>query len=236
MTKAGNTTWLEVRAEIMRRIAERQYEAGALIPTEEALAEEFGCARATVNRALTSLAERGVVARRRRIGTRVAESMNRGPAHVQVPVLRHIVEARGQSFSFEYRGTSGATPSRQIRERLFLSKPDDLREHVTIFRADGELLCAERRWLDHSAVPALTEEILQQVSLNEWLAENAGLTQLERHLSARCAGEVNAERLLGCPADAPVLTYLSCVWVGPRPISCTRHVFVPGFGMDACSA
>ena len=43
-----------------------------MIPGEEALAREFGCARATVNRALRDLAEAGVLERRRKAGTRVA--------------------------------------------------------------------------------------------------------------------------------------------------------------------
>lgn len=230
--KAGNTTWLEIRAEIMRRISTRHYESGALIPTEQALSEEFGCARATVNRALTSLAERGVLERRRRIGTRVAIGANYSAPQINMPVLRHIVEQRGQSFSFEYRGISGARAPRQVRERLFVSDPADLDEHVTLFRANGAVLCAERRWLDASVFPELTDEVMRRVSLNEWLAQNAGLTQLERRVSAYHAGEMNADRLLGCTADAPVLGYHSCAWIESRPISCARHIFVPGYEVE----
>ena len=50
----------------------RDWPPGALIPGEEALAQEFGVARATVNRALSELARAGVLERRRKAGTRVA--------------------------------------------------------------------------------------------------------------------------------------------------------------------
>lgn len=61
-----------IRDEMARRIAERRWLPGALIPGEEALAREFGAARATVNRALQELARAGLIERRRRAGTRVA--------------------------------------------------------------------------------------------------------------------------------------------------------------------
>lgn len=228
----GSNTWLGVRAEIMRRIGQRIYQPGELIPTELALAEEFGCARATVNRALTSLAERGVLERRRRIGTRVAAGMNQAAAPVTLPIMRHLVEARGHQFAFKYCGVTGSPLPRQVRERLFRSDPKRLQEHVTMFYCDDALLCAERRWLDSEVFPQLTPKLLQTVTLNEWLAENGGLTQMERKLSARLAGEVQVHALLGCPANAPVLVYHRCLWVGPRPVSYGRHAFVPGFGLE----
>ena len=231
--KAGNSTWLEVRAEIMRRISTAEYESGSLIPTEQALAEEFGCARATVNRALTSLAQRGVVERRRRIGTHVAEGMNRQSTLENPPLLRQTIEESGQIFGFEYRGTSGLPAPRHVRERLFLSDPADLQEHVTLYLADDKMLSAERRWLDMSVFPQLADEGFQHVTISEWLVHNAGLTKLERNLSARYAGEMNADRLLDCAPDAAVLAYHSCAWIGARPITCARHVFVPGYSVAA---
>jgi GntR family transcriptional regulator, histidine utilization repressor len=56
--------WEDIRAEVLRRIRARDWPPGGLIPGEEALAEEFGVARATVNRALTALAEAGVIERK----------------------------------------------------------------------------------------------------------------------------------------------------------------------------
>ncbi len=58
--------------EVLRRIHCRDWEPGEQIPNEADLALEFGCARATVNRALRTLAESGVLDRKRKAGTRVA--------------------------------------------------------------------------------------------------------------------------------------------------------------------
>jgi hypothetical protein len=50
--RAMTLGWEDIRAEVLRRIRARDWPPGALIPGEEALAAEFGVARATVNRAL----------------------------------------------------------------------------------------------------------------------------------------------------------------------------------------
>ena len=52
MQQQKKTSFQDVRDEVMRRIEARVWDQGALLPTEADLAEEFGCARATVNRAL----------------------------------------------------------------------------------------------------------------------------------------------------------------------------------------
>mgnify|MGYP000374306696 CR=1 FL=1 len=64
--------WEDIRAEVLSRIRSKAWPLGTLIPGEEALAQEFGVARATVNRALSELARSGVLERKRKAGTRVA--------------------------------------------------------------------------------------------------------------------------------------------------------------------
>ena len=68
-----------------------QWQPGDLIPGEVELADEFGCARATVNRALQDLADAGLVERKRKAGTRVALNPVR-KVTVEVPVVRQDVE------------------------------------------------------------------------------------------------------------------------------------------------
>ena len=47
------------------------WKQGGLIPVEVALAKEFGCARATLNRALRELAQERILEHHRKAGTRV---------------------------------------------------------------------------------------------------------------------------------------------------------------------
>ena len=72
MNNSARTNWRDVMAEVERRIYTREWQPGQSIPNEADLAIELGCARVTVNRALRTLAEVGLLDRRRKAGTRVA--------------------------------------------------------------------------------------------------------------------------------------------------------------------
>ena len=83
-----------MQQEVLRRINAREWPPGALIPNEADLATEFGCARATVNRALRTVAEAGFLDRKRRAGTRVAlQPVAR--ATLSIAVIRQEVEDNG---------------------------------------------------------------------------------------------------------------------------------------------
>lgn len=233
-------TWAGIRGVIMDRISNGTYPPGTLIPTEQQFAAEFGSARATVNRALTSLAERGVLERRRRVGTRVVLGLEPEPERPSLPVIRDMIEERGWRFDFRYLGSLPCPVPPQApgepAERLFRSDPADLRELRTLLYCDGRLFCAERRWIDSAALPQLTDDLLRTVTANEWLAHNTPLTLIERLVSARGAGEVGADQLLRCPPEAPLLVQETTLWVGARPLSWTQHSFAPEFRMDLSRA
>ena len=72
-------------AELECRIYTREWEPGQSIPNEADLAIELGCARFTVNRALRTLAEVGLIDLRRRGGTRVALHPVRKATSATVP-------------------------------------------------------------------------------------------------------------------------------------------------------
>jgi GntR family transcriptional regulator len=62
----------KIRIDLERAIRSGELPPGASIPTERELAEEYGVSRATVQRAVTEMAQLGMVIRRRRAGTTVA--------------------------------------------------------------------------------------------------------------------------------------------------------------------
>ncbi|SDL17452.1 GntR family transcriptional regulator [Paracoccus chinensis] len=215
----------------MDRITHGVYPPGSLIPTEQEFAAEFGSARATVNRALTSLAERGVVERRRRVGTRVVLGLEPRTQRVSLPVFRDLVEERGGRFSFHFLGRVDRPVTSDVLERLFQSDPQDIQEHCTLICSDDAVICAERRWIDSLALPALTEEVMAATTANEWLACHASISLCEQVVSAWRAGEIEADRMLRCSADTPVLVYDSTLWIKTQPVSRTLHCFAPGFEM-----
>lgn len=62
----------KIRGDLERKIRSGALPPGASVPTERELAEHYGVSRATVQRAVTDMAQAGLVIRRRRAGTVVA--------------------------------------------------------------------------------------------------------------------------------------------------------------------
>src|SRR5690606_16959745 len=118
-TMSERVSFRTIRDEMARRIAERRWLPGALIPGEEALAREFGAARATVNRALQELARAGLIERRRRAGTRVARHPVR-EARFVIPLVRQEIERQGKSYQYQLLSRHETTAPDIVRARLGL--------------------------------------------------------------------------------------------------------------------
>ena len=100
----NRVTYKNIQKDVLNRINTKEWEPGDLIPNEEILAHQFGCARATVNRALRELALAGVIDRKRKGGTRVSISPIR-KALFDIPIIRKEVENNGNLYSFTILST-----------------------------------------------------------------------------------------------------------------------------------
>ncbi len=216
--------WEEIRAEVLRRIDRRDWRPGATIPTEEQLAAEFGCARATVSRALRELAGAGVLERRRKAGTRVATHPVR-KATLDIPVIRLEVEGRGQAYGFRLIDRATAVPPPAVAARLGLAPGQRLDRFRTLHLADGRPTALEDRWLNLAVLP---EPPPADVSLNEWLVKTVAYTYGDISFSAEAATPDEA-LLLETPAGAALFITERTTWAGEAPITSVRLAHAPGY-------
>ncbi|TAN17540.1 MAG: UTRA domain-containing protein [Rhizobiaceae bacterium] len=226
MKPTSRSSYRDIRAEISRRIGERVWVPGALIPGEEVLALEFGCARATVNRALQDLARSGLVERRRKAGTRVALHPVR-EARFVIPLVRQEVEARGAAYRYRLLSRETALPPELVQARLGLG-PDAELLHVRLLHlAANAPYLYEDRWINLDAVPAAREADFEAENPNEWLVGHAPFSHAEYgFLAARSSAE-EAE-LLQIPVAESVLVSERLTWLLDKPITLVRMVYPPG--------
>ncbi len=218
--------WQSVHAEVLRRIRSREWLPGALIPNETDLAAEFGCARATVSRALRELADAGLLTRRRKAGTHVALNPVR-KATLQIPVIHEEIEARGGTYGYALIGRETAQPPLQVRSALGLAAADPLLHLRALHLSDGAPYAYEDRWVNPQAVPALLDVDLERVSANAWLVRNVPYTRGQLILSAATADADTAAILRCAPGDALFLAERT-TWTGERPITWVRQSYPPG--------
>lgn len=224
----GALGWQGIRDVMMDRIRARHYAPGALIPNEADLAAEFGCARATVNRALRELAEAGFLDRRRKAGTRVIPEPRR-KATLEIPLIRAAIEALGAGYSFRLLTREIAPSPPDIRAALRLGGGERLLHVVTLHLADAVPHMVEDRWVVLATVPAIEGADLSRDNPNEWLVRNAPYSEGTMRCRAELAGAVADH--LGCTATDAVLVVERATWLDGAPITLARQHYAPAYGL-----
>ncbi len=219
-------SWRAVRSEILRRINQRIWRPGEAIPNEADLAEEFDCARATVNRALRDLADQGLVTRKRRAGTRVAVNPA-ARATLRIPVIREEVEAKGLAYDHAILERRVAVPPSVARHRLDLAENARALRITTIHLAERRPYALDDRWINLTTVPEAATEDFAELSPNEWLVQNAPYTHGDIAIFAEPASPMEAEHLGVAEGDA-VLVLERSTWRDDASITATRISFAPG--------
>ena len=223
MTRAN---WEDIRAEVMRRIRLRLWLPGAVIPTEEALATEFGCARATVSRALRELAEAGVLERRRKAGTRVALHPVR-KATLDIAVTRREVEGRGQVYGYHLIEAVLAAAPMTVLSKLGLAQGANWLHLRSLHLAGGVPFLYEDRWLNPSVLLDPAPDFAG-ISANEWLVTHVSYARGDIAFSAANASAVEAE-VLGVPVGAALFITERSTWGDATPITWVRLAYAPGY-------
>ena len=217
--------WEDIRAEVLRRIRSRDWPPGALIPGEEALAEEFGVARATVNRALTALAEAGVIERKKRAGTRVAALPVRR-ARLEIPVIRLDVLSRGLAYDFKLLTDRLARAPIPVTARLGLPEGSEMLRLETLHLAGGRPFVLETRWLNPAVLPDPAPDF-SAISVNEWLVTHVSLVSGDIAFLAEGAGKREAE-VLGVPVGTALLVAERTTYGLVGPVTLVRLAHAPG--------
>lgn len=225
MSGKKRLSYRDIGEDILRRIAKRVWEPGALIPGEQALAAEFGCSRATVNRALQDLARAGIIERRRKAGTRVSLNPVR-EARFVIPLVRQEIEAKGAEYSYRLLGRETAKAGEAVAGRLGLEKSARMLHVRCLHLADGAPYQYEDRWVNPDAVPDARYAPFETVSPNEWLVTNAPFSRAEFVFRAARASEEEAA-LLDLPAGEAVFVAERLTWLIDKPVTFVRMIHPP---------
>ncbi|WP_434055695.1 MAG: UTRA domain-containing protein [Roseibium sp.] len=229
MTLTDTNSWTGIREVLLRRIHDRIWQPGEQIPHEADLAEEFGCARTTVNRALRDLAESGLVVRKRRAGTRVAVNPPQR-ATLTIPILREEVESLGQPYRHLILERDLRPLPPKLHGAFQVSLGDDVLFLKTLHFANERPYAFEERYINLEAAPEARDMSFNDISANEWLVHNAPYSHGDLSFFA-----VSADQTLSGKLDAEVGAALFAMeritWAGEQPITHVRLIFASGYRM-----
>ena len=231
MQQRKKTGFQDIQDEVLRRIHVRVWPQGALLPTELELAEEFGCARATVNRALRELAEQGIIDRKRKSGTRVATAPVK-QAKLEIAVMRQLVEERNATYRYALVHQQRSTAPAWLISQLGLLPGADVLHLQCMHYADNQPFQFEERWINIAAVPHVTQADFRETGPNEWLLSEVPFSNAEITISA-VAADARLAEFLTSTLGAPLFQMERTTWFQEQPVTFVRMTFHPGYRMSS---
>ncbi|WP_340693750.1 GntR family transcriptional regulator [Hyphomonas sp.] len=230
MTAQALNNWQAVQEEVVRRIHGGVWNQGDLIPNEADLAKEFGCARATVNRALQSLADSGLLDRRRKAGTRVAMFPVR-KATLEIPLIRKEIGDKGHTYGYTQISRRRVALPSPVALKMALPRGTKVLHLLCVHTADSKPYVIEERWINPDAVPAVDSVDFSQISPNEWLLKNVPYSAGDIAFSAMSADKPVAA-LLECKTGEGLFVIDRSTRRDTQAITSVRLIFSPGYRMS----
>lgn len=227
MNTITRQSWKEVRDRIHARILDSTYSPGDKLPRDEDIAEEIGCARATVQRAMRDLSESGIVERKRRGGTRVrSDPVTR--ATLDIPITRLEVEKTGSVYGYQLiRQTRAKTPG-AVTANFGLSAPANMLRLEALHLSDQRPYIFEDRWICLDTVPDIQEVDLAVESANEWLVRNKPYSRCDLRFYA-IGANVEIAKTFDIESGEALFVMERTTWIGPAPITTVKAFTRPGY-------
>jgi GntR family histidine utilization transcriptional repressor len=220
------STYRDVKSDILSKITKGDWEPGSLVPNEVKLAEMYGCARATVNRAMRELADDGIVERRRKAGTRVRKAPVR-EARFSIPIVRKEIEEKGAEYRYSLVSSTFVDAPDWLRARLKLEANGKVLHLVCMHYADGDPYQHEDRWINLAALPQAKKADFSSLGPNEWLVLTVPFSDAEISFSAGLSDKNLAGYLASTMGD-PVFTIERSTWWEGQAITFVRLTYRPG--------
>ncbi len=215
--------------DLEAKIRSGAWPPGFRIPFEHELTVQYGCARATVNKAVSALVAAGLIERRRRAGSFVARPHVQS-AVLEIPDIQAEISRRGQAYGYDLL-------SRRVRG-IDARDPDEaalgvtgrvLELHCRHF-ADGQPFAVEHRILSLVAAPEAAEVDFAETPPGTWLLKHVAWTEAEHRIGAVNPDAATA-RLLGITTADACLSVRRWTWRVGQGITYVRQTF-PGDAHD----
>lgn len=193
-----------MREALLKAMRDGGFPDGKL-PPEERLARDMGVSRATIRAALQSLAEDGIVSRRRRHGTVINERVLRGSVPLnRFASFRDLVEQSGFACTVEPLGRRLMVPAAEVAALISIEPDEECLVVERLLRADGEPVVTITDAVPAPLLRGAVEQLSDEESTFAFIARNTRATvdHSVLELVPSVATDERPEHL-GLPAGTP---------------------------------
>jgi GntR family transcriptional regulator len=196
--------YFQVAQQLERAIESGELPPGAQLENEIQLAEQLGLSRPTMRRAMQYLVERGLLVRKRGIGTQVAQAKFKRP--VELSSLWDDLVRSGQEPTTTVLSSAREHAVGEMARKLAVADGTEVIVLERLRYASGEPIARMCNYLPTALAPELTAEALQRRGLYELLRSGGIILHAAAQtIGARTATQAEA-RMLNEPKGAALLT------------------------------
>ena len=225
----AGTLHQRIRNEIEDLIRSGAWAPGRKVPSEAELMARFGCSRMTVNKAMSTLAEAGLIVRRRRAGSFVSRPRVHSTV-LDIPDIQAEILARGETYRFELLDRRRRKAKAGDAEEKALAGGGELLVLRGLHVGGDRPFALEDRLISLNAVPEAAELDFADESPGAWLLHHVPWTEAENRISAVGADESTAD-LMALDPGAALLAVERRTWRSDAPVTWVRQLF-PGEAYD----
>jgi GntR family transcriptional regulator, histidine utilization repressor len=176
--------WQQIRRALADPILNGAWPPGTRIPTETTLTEKFRTSRMTVSKAIQTLVSDGLVQRRRKVGTLVAERAQERPVF-EIWDIADLVARNGDKYAYQLLECRKLGPDPERRELLGVSLRTPVLWMRCMHLSDGTPIQLEERLININAAPNITCQPLETQGPGAWLLAQVPWTDAEHKIFAR---------------------------------------------------
>lgn len=215
--------YYQVASRLQELIERGELAVGTKLPNEIDLAETLGVSRPTMRHAINYLVERGMLVRKRGVGTQIVQPKVRRP--VELSSLYDDLAGSGQQPRTTLRSLEVGPAPDFVASALGVPEGTEVTWFERLRFAGGEPLA-----IMTNAVPVdvltLTEDDLEQHGLYELLRAAGHVPRMANQVVGARAATTSEARLLGDPRGAPMLTMSRTAWDATgRAVEYGSHIY-----------
>jgi GntR family histidine utilization transcriptional repressor len=207
----------KIFTDIEMKILSGDWRPGDRIPIEHDLVEQYGCSRMTVSKALSTLVERGLIVRRRRIGSFVASpQIDRTVMDIQDISTEAVLAGYEHRHEILARKIERLAPAEALK--LGITDGAAVLRLQCLHIVDGTPTAIERRIILLDSVPLARHESFAEAPPAKWLLSQVPWSKARHVIRAVSADAVTA-RILKIERGEPCLNLIRQTWQNERMVT-----------------
>jgi GntR family histidine utilization transcriptional repressor len=224
-TTESSSLYRRIRRDIEQRILTGEWPPGHRIPAEHELMRQYDCARMTVHRALTELAETALIERRKRAGSFVRRPKMLS-AVLEIADIRAEIASLGRKYDYHLLSRRQRAATRADCARMDVTSARSVLVLESRHAADGVPFALEDRLINLDAIPSAAGVDFSTEPPGTWLIAHIPWSEAEHRISATGA-DAKTAAALGLAVGTACLVVERRTWRAGRTLTAVRLVY-PG--------